>query len=208
MERRLQLSHTCPVYCHHQIYSLWEYEFLSGPDPEKCISTGSFVVMGELLFPMGAFLWVTADHLRCWDSQSQTVTVPAACWHLPVVSSVITSKPHCSQVEDLQLVQDSWMQLQVCYLGLVGTEKTESILQTNSQLSISVNWYILSDSSSHCCFWGNYPIPQNNRCAQSTPFSFPQKQLVSFPTRSFGRALSCYESVITDSCHLGHHSVS
>lgn len=72
----------------HQIYSLWEYEFLSGPHPEKCISSCSFVVMGELLLPMGAFLWVTAHHLRCWDSPSQTVTAPAACWHLPVVAGV------------------------------------------------------------------------------------------------------------------------
>lgn len=168
----LQLSHTCPVYCHHQIYSLWDYESLSGPDPEKCISTGWFVVMGELLFPMGAFLWVTADHLRCWDSPSQTVTAPAVCWHLPMVAGV-GSPPNPTAA---RWSTCSWFRTPECscrsalWASWEFKKQNQSYkLLTGSFLSL-VSWFILGDSSSHCCFWGNNPIPQNNHCAQSTPF--------------------------------------
>lgn len=108
-----------------QIYSLWEYEFLSGPDPEKCISTGLFVVMENCCSP--------------WDPSCESLLITSGAgtvkpnWHSSSCMlapahggrSRITSKPHCSQVEHLQLVQGSWKHLQVCSLGLLGTQKTE-----------------------------------------------------------------------------------
>lgn len=82
----------------------------------------------------------------------------------------------------------------------------------NSQLSISVNWYIFSDSSSHCCFWGNYPIPENGHCAQSTPFFFSKKHnflcLCVISNTILWLGIIMPESVIIASCHLGHHSDS
>lgn len=148
--------------------------------------------MGELLFPMGAFLWVTADHLRCWDSPSQSVTAPAACWHLPMVAGVRLLQTPLQPPGGSAAGSGLLNAVPSLLFGPCGNSKSRiNPTNSNSQLSTSVNWYILSDNSSHCCFWGNHPIPQNNHCAQSTPFSSSKKQLVSFQTQSFGRALPC-----------------
>lgn len=145
--------------------------------------------MGELLFPMGAFLWVTADHLRCWDSQ--TVTVPAACWHLPVVTRVWL--PPNLTAARWRIC--SWCRTPECSCKSAIWASWE-LKKQNQSYKLTVSFVSLwTDTSSvtaapTAAFEEIIPYLRIITVLRVLLFSFPKSSSCYFK-QSFGRALSC-----------------
>lgn len=121
--------------------------------------------------------------------------------------SGITSKPSCSQGQDLQLLQDSWVQLQVCYLGLVGTQKPKSVLQTLTVSFLSL-WTDASSVTAAPAAAFEEIIPYLSIITVLRVLTFPKSSSCVISNTILQQGIIMHESVITDSCHLGHHSDS
>lgn len=175
-----------------QIYILWEYEFLSGPDPEKCISTGLFVVMENCCSPWDPFcesLLITSGAGTVKAKLSQLQLHVGTCPWWPEQDYLQTPlQPSGASAAGPGLLKA----LSSLLFGPRGNSKNRINL-TNEQSTfylcqlIHLQWQqlplLLLRKLSHTSEW--------SLCSEYSFFLFQKTVYVSFQTQSFGWVLSC-----------------